>query len=300
LGLATGTVSGHGRTDTWSEIEIFESGDIRVDYAYAKHNWEHLSLTLGQQKNPFYTTQLVWDVDYRPVGFTLQAHAGNGFATLGYYDVLWGPNLKKDADDADVTLYAAQIGATWRIGEKTNLLAALGGYFLSDTFRDVVPRAGYNPYKYSPGLYSVDDDYRVHLCDFYAEMKTRTGPVTWKFYTQVAKNLGADGTVSQQGAGIDPNENDLAGLLGFDAKYREFKLRYWYNRAEADGVFGPLKFDTYGAGAGLTDTNIKGHYVGLYYNLTSHLSLAVKAMLIDQIIGDRDAQLYQFDVKYLF
>jgi hypothetical protein len=174
------------------------------------------------------------------------------------------------------------------------------GYFLSDSFRDATKHTDYNPYKYSAGLYDVDPDYHIHLCDLYAQLETKAGPVGLKLYTQVAKNLGANGGKSQQGGSIDPKANDLAWLLGFDARYERFKLRYYYTRIEADSVFGPLKFDTFGAGAGLTDTDIAGHYIGLFYYLTSHLSLGVKAMLLGQIEGDRDAQLYQFDAKYVF
>ncbi len=302
IGLATGTVIGHGCTDTWSEQEVFETSDIRLDYAYARQEWDHLSLTIGQQINPFHTTQMVWDKDYRPVGFTAQACVGDAFAILGWYDVLWGPNLKKDADDADVFLYAAQIGRSWKFGTHTRALAAASAYFLSDSFRDATPRAAddYDPYKYSAGLYTVDEAYHVHLCDLYAQLLTRVGPVDLKFYTQITKNVGAAGANSQQGGGIDPGENDLAWLLGLDAKYRKFKFRCYHTRIEADSVFGPFKFDTFGAGAGLTDTNIEGEYLGLYYALTPHLSLAAKAMLLDQIAGDRDAQLYQLDAVYKF
>ncbi len=304
VGLATGTLVGHGCTDTWSEKEIFETDDLRLDYAYGRHVWGPLTLTLGQQKNPFYTTQMLWDKDYRPAGFTARLDAAGAFATLGYYDVLWGPNLKKDNDDADVSLYALQIGKNWRLGERTRLLTAVSAYLLTDSFHDATPRKNdaYDPFKHSPGLYLVGDDYHIRLGDVYAQLQTRAGPVGLKFYFQAAKNFGANGNVSQQTspAGIDPGDNDFAWLLGCDARYGKIKLRYWYTRIEADSVFGPLKFDTYGAGAGLTDTNIAGHYAGIFYSLTPHLSLAVKAMLLGQIEGTRNARLYQFDVKYVF
>ena len=64
-GLTTGGVKGTSTFDTWGEDEFFETGDIRLDYAYGKHTLGPFKLTAGQQKNPFETSWLLWDSDLR-------------------------------------------------------------------------------------------------------------------------------------------------------------------------------------------------------------------------------------------
>lgn len=300
-GLASGSDDGRSTNDTWSENKLFETGDIRLDYAYAKHDWDQVSFTLGQQKNPFKTTYILWDDDLRPAGFTLQLHSDTAFATLGYYNVLWGANLKGDADDYSVEMYAAQLGVKLENENGLSFLGAIGGTFFTDSFREATV-GGTNPYSKSPGLYGIDDQYDVTLGDIYLQLSGETDAMKYKVFGQVVKNFGADGNQSQQTApvGIDPSDNDLAWVLGASAKFHKFKVGYSYAHVEADSVFGPMKDADFGDGAGLNDTNLEGHKLGLSYAVTSNFSLGATAMLLQEIEGDKDATLCQFDAKYKF
>ena len=67
-GLAPGGPEATRTQDTWSEEEFFGTGDIRLDYAYASHSLGDLTFVVGQQKNPFETSWLLWDSDVRPAG----------------------------------------------------------------------------------------------------------------------------------------------------------------------------------------------------------------------------------------
>ncbi|NOY81629.1 MAG: hypothetical protein GXP31_11595 [Kiritimatiellaeota bacterium] len=301
-GLATGGDDGRSTNDTWNEKKLFETGDIRLDYAYAKHKWDNLAITLGQQKNPFVTSYILWDSDLRPTGFTAQVHADIVFATLGYYSVLWGANLQGNADDYSVEMFAGQIGVKYETEDGIGFLAAAGTYLFTDSFREAATAAGggTDPYKHSSGLYSVDSSYGVQLGDVYTQVTGKIGMVGVKAYGHAVKNFGADGANSQQGGTIDPSDNDLAWLLGFAFKYDRIKLGYSYARIEADGVFGPMKDSDFGETAGLSDTNLEGHKLGLSYAVTPHFSLGLTAMFVQEIEGNKEAQLYQFDAKYKF
>ncbi|NOY82938.1 MAG: hypothetical protein GXP31_18220 [Kiritimatiellaeota bacterium] len=298
-GLATGGDDGRSTNDTWNEKKLFETGDIRLDYAYAKHKWDNLAITLGQQKNPFVTSYILWDSDLRPTGLTAQLRADNVFATLGYYNVLWGANLKGNADDYSVEMFAGQIGVKYETEDGIGFLAAAGTYLFTDSFREATA-GGTDPYKYSSGLYNVDSSYDVQLGDVYAQVTGKVGSANVKAYGHAVKNFGADGAKSQQGGTIDPSDNDLAWLLGFALKYDRIKLGYSYARIEADSVFGPMKDSDFGETAGLVDTNLEGHKLGLSYAVTPHFSLGLTTMLVQEIEGDKDAKLYQFDAVYKF
>ena len=83
-GLATGGSDATSTNDTYSDGAAFQTGDIRLDYAYAKHKFDNgLSLTLGQHKNPYVNSDILFDSDARPVGLTANYNNDGLFATTG-------------------------------------------------------------------------------------------------------------------------------------------------------------------------------------------------------------------------
>ena len=301
-GLATGGDDGRSTNDTWGETNAFETGDIRLDYAYAKHKWDvidglPLSLCLGQQKNPFVTTYMLWDGDLRPTGVTLQLGDPKGknyagaFLTAGAYDVLWGPNLNKTAtNDYDVYMLAAQAGYAFK-SDPVNALAAVGIYHITpDSLYDVTGVS--IKFATSPGLYNMGlaEDYGFDVVDLYLEATTSVAGIEVKPYVHGAMNLSADGDVSQQNleSGEKPDENDMAGLVGLSLKRGKWKLGYSYAYIGADAVFGPLKDSDFGETAGLMDTDIMGHKLGLSYNFTKNMNVGITGYLLDRINGGSD------------
>lgn len=326
-GLATGGDDGRSTNDTWGESNAFETGDIRLDYAYARHNMTvgdglPLSLTLGQQKNPFVTTCILWDSDLRPTGVTVQLgdplgkeYAGP-FATAGAYQVLWGPNLKGTNNDQDVVLYAGQVGYSHRT-ESYSALAALGlTHITRSSLYDAakgVSSSSYDPFRYSPGLYRIgsEEQWGADLVDLYLEAKTSWAGAEVKPYVHGAVNLSADGTVSQQNlkSGEEPGDHDMAGLIGLDLKRGKWRFSYNYAHIGADAVFGPLKDSDFGETAGLMDTDIRGHKISLSYSPVKNLEVGATAFLLSRIDGGSEetgkkeadsATCVQLDAVYKF
>ncbi len=96
-GLASGSDDPTSTNDSWSEVKPFETGDIRLDYAYAKHKWNDFSMMLGQSENPYTTSWVYWDGDVRLAGLTLAYGQKEGlFATGGAY----GAKLVQDDNTA--------------------------------------------------------------------------------------------------------------------------------------------------------------------------------------------------------
>lgn len=282
-GLATGGSSATSTNDTWGEESEFETGDIRLDYAYAKHKLDAFSFTLGQQVNPFESTWLYWDGDVRPTGFTAKYQHDTGvFATLGVY----GVRFYKAGEDTAM-LYAGQVGYDNKIGDVELLVAA-----------------GYQHYD---GVFSSanapNPDYDFQLGDFYASATIPVGVAKLTPYGQIWCNFGADGAagLGQRGGDLKPGDEDLGWVLGLDAKIMKmFKLGYAYAVVEADSIFGGLKDADFGTG--LSDTDVKGHKISAFYDVTKNISTGVTAFFYEAAERDnqRDVDLYQFDVNYKF
>lgn len=280
-GLATGGSGGTSTNDTWGEDSPFETGDIRLDYAYAKHKISDYSFTLGQQKNPFVKSWLIWDGDLRPTGLT--AHYKNDFgvfATLGGYGVFLYD------DDNTAMMYAGQVGYKNKIGD-ANLTVAAGYQMYDNIFSSA---------------FAPNTDYDFQIADIYAKADFKAGPVKLSPYAQVWSNVGSDGNAGegQLGGDLKPEDEDLGWVAGLDAKIENIKLGYAYAIVEADCIYGGLKDADFGTG--ISDTDIKGHKISASYSFSKNMSTALTAMLYEANERDnqRDVNLYQLDVKYKF
>lgn len=278
-GLATGGTEGTSTNDTWGDASVFETGDIRLDYAYAKHKVDAFAFTLGQQKNPYVATWLIWDGDLRPTGFTGQfAHDSGFFATAGAY------GLELIDGDNTAMLYAGQVGYANKIGD-VKLTVAAGYQHYDSVFS---------------GAEAPNPDYDFQIGDLYAKADIPFDKLTLSPYVQVWNNFGADGDVSQAGGGLDPKDEDLGWVAGIDGKMGAFKLGYAYAVVGADSIVEGLKDADFGTGAG--DVDVKGHKISGAYSFTKNVSAAVTAMFYesDERSIDEEADLYQFDINYKF
>jgi len=294
-GLATGHANGgsngaKGATssnDTYSRQSPFENGDIFLDYAYAKHKWENTSLTLGQHKNPFVSTSLLWDSDVRFVGVTGQwASPDSGFfATGGAYVVQTFDSASDENDDAN--LLAAQLGY-----EANGLTAALGYYhFDSATTVDTI------------GAATGDDN--IQLVSAYLEYAGKTDSFKYKVYGEYTINIGADDSTSSQAAGSQESE-DQAFVLGAEIGVDKWKFKYAYARFESDSALSSLSDADFGntVGTGTGVNNVEGHILGVSYNVTKNFQVGGKVILAEEVEDSgnnaSDGELLQIDFLYKF
>lgn len=293
-GLATGTITGTGTNDTWGEESVFEKGDIRLDYAYAKHKIQDFSFIIGQQINPFEMSWLYWDTDLRPTGLTAQySHPIGVFATLGTYSLrFYAPTTARPALGNDTAmLYAGQVGYKSKIGDVKFLAAAAYQHF------DGV---------FSNAEMAANPEYDYRLGDFYAKASIPLGITELSPYGQIWCNFGADGPAGrgqagQAGGRLEPGDEDLGWILGLDAKIKQFKLGYAYAVVGADSVFDGLKDADFGSSFGVT-TDAKGHRISAFYDVTKNVSTGATAFFYEAAERNNqpDVSLYQFDVNYKF
>jgi len=283
-GLTTGGEKGTGAFDTWGENEFFETGDIRLDYAYAQHTYGALKLTAGQQKNPFKTSWLLWDSDLRPTGFTAQYGAKSFFVTLGAYDVKQYTLSNSNTDFG--MLYAVQLGANLKADDAKIMLAG-SLYSLDGVFeRNERP----NP------------DYTYMIGDIYGSAGIPVGDVKLTLYAQTFYNFGAEGEEGEGvlGGTLDPEEENMGWVIGASAKIASISAAYSYAQVGADSCVGGLKDATFGSGVSLTD--IKGHKISLYYNITKNFSVGGNVLLYEALerSNQNEVTLYQADLAYKF
>lgn len=280
-GLASGGLDGTSTNDTWSEGEIFETGDIRLDYAYAEHKMNNFKLMAGQHKNPYETTWALWDGDMRPAGFSATTDFEPIFATAGWYQVRY-------ADKDIAQMEALQIGA------KMDLATAALAFYNYHQVDDYI--------EFSNDDRTMDSDYTYQIVDFYTDGKLDAGFAAFSPYAQVFYNMGAEGEAGQSvlGGDLDPEEENLGWVIGLDAKIDKMKVGLAYAEIGADSVQQGMKDSDFG---GLLDsTDVKGFKIGLGYALTKHCSLGATAYLYEAMERDldQDAQTYHMDMTYKF
>ncbi len=310
-GLASGSDDPRSTNDTWSEVKPFETGDIRLDYAYAKHKWNDFSMALGQMENPYKTSWTYWDGNVRLAGMTMAYGQKEGvFATGGAY----GAKLVQDDDTS--MLYMGQVGYNGAFSEKGKFTVATGYQLYSNEMIDeewaLDHDAEVDPLKPATksqfGLGSVDPNaYELSIGDIYTDVSFPAGPVKLKMYGHVWMNFGADGKIHQSQAGSKfpglPEDNDLGWVVGTDATINDFKMGLAYAVVEADSMFGYLSDSAFGDG--LSFTNKQGWKALLGYNFTKNWSTDLNYYNYERVedwaaAKEDNVSVYQIDVNYKF
>lgn len=283
-GLATGGLSATSTQDTWSEEEFFETGDIRLDYAYASHVFGPMTFVAGQQKNPFETSWLLWDSDVRPAGFTFQFEPEMFFVTAGAYDVI-------QFEEEFGILYAMQLGTEIEL-DGIDLTLAAAYYDFDSDFES----------EYAQDNPTLDPDHEFNVVDLYAAAELDLGDIGLTLYGQVFENIGAEGDSGQSvlGGDLDPEDENMGWVVGFKAELMKFVLEYAYAQVGADAFVGELTDATFGSGVGPTD--LKGHLISLDYNVTKCFAVGGNVYLYEAMERDNEpeAVLYHAEVKYKF
>lgn len=278
-GLATGDLSANSTNATYSKDQIFETGDIRLDYAYAEHKIDNFIFIAGQHKNKFHSTMALWDSDVRPAGFTAQMKMNPVFITAGYYQVRY--------IDRDIAKMAAvQVGTQFG-----NILAAIAYYDVNrvDEFLKVA---------------SLDPDYKYQIIDFYTKYDFKTDSVQISPHAQVFYNAGAKGDVGQSvlGGTLDPEEENLGWLVGGTAKIDKFSIGVEYGQVGADAAIQDTKDSDWGSG--LESTDIEGWKANVGYKLTQHCEFEVTGFFTEPMERKgykvKDVTRAQIDLKYQF
>jgi hypothetical protein len=304
LGVEAGSESGKSANQSWNSDSVWQSGSLWLDYAYAKHVFGEsgFSMILGQQKNPWVHTFATFDGDLRPTGATLAYDQDMFFATVGAYNLRGDAKAGSSADESLANMFATQLGLKYKT-DCMHAKFALGFfYYDSETTQFLADD-------------DMADNYNFEVGTAYGEVGGKVGPVDLKGFGEVAMNFGADDDFNAYSTGpysdhtpsdYSPEDNDLAWVLGLEAKFDKFKASYAYAHIEGDSMPWFVTDSDFGAAVPGKDSslNVEGHKLGLSYAVTKHCSVAATAFFtkpIEAMDGyDDSGTLYQFDVKYKF
>ena len=101
--FATGGDSAVSTNQTFDDS--FNGKGIYIDRAFLKYDYKDWSFSGGKLKNPFHTTDIVWDTDVNPEGLSQHYNNGAFYATFG--EML----IEEESSSQDTNLIAAQVGS---------------------------------------------------------------------------------------------------------------------------------------------------------------------------------------------
>lgn len=272
IGVATGSEEGNSTNHTYNDGgETWDTGDLRLDYAYAKHSWDlsdgKQTLILGKMKNPFFTTKAFFDGDYRPTGVAYQVDMGMLFATVGGFTVATHDGQK----ESDTSLYAAQVGV------KSDMFKVAGAVYSYQNI-DGADRGG--------DWDGVDEDGNVldevMLFDLLAEMYIKLDGVKITPYAQYSINTEAD-------------DEDTAYMVGSKLGLGAFSFSAEWRSMEENAVPSIIMDSDFKGGAGR-----EGIVLGAKYKITKNMTAGVKYYDTEEINGDVSEELIQADLVYKF
>ena len=281
-GLVTGDSNGAYPNNTWNESSSWDTGDIRLDYAYAEHTFDTgTRVLIGQQMNPYFGAEMLWAGDLRPTGFTLNQAFGPGFVTGGYYNMSQGGSAMGD-------IYAIQFG----IAEKGDIsyTAALGYYAANDEF--------------AQDEFGDTTKYGFEVIQFYGDVAFQLSDgIGLKAFLEAGQNRGAEDLDTQlAGApvGYKSEDNNTFYNVGVHAKVAKVGATVQYFNVEGDSVFGGLSnADLEDPGIGATD--VEGYMLGLSYAITESASLGISYWALESIERkNQDGDMFRIEMKYEF
>lgn len=282
----------------------FSDKKIWLDLAYLKYTFASiptLSFTGGKMKNPFISTDLVWDGDINPEGFIIQKTfpvkreektISEFFITGGYFPVL---EIKNDVKDP--YMLGMQLGYRGKIGQK-DLKTAIAYYdynYIADSKASSI-----SPDYYNKGntLYTVGGEkyyrYNYDILDAYIEFTpfefiSKGNKIPFTLYGEYVKNISSSVT--------ENNNGFICGFrVGSAKKQNTWEIKYDYRRLEADAIIEFMPDSDFGG------TDIKGHMIGFKYALTNNSSIGI-SYLISNALGinkTKDVKTLQIDFVVSF
>lgn len=298
--LASGSsdpVSSNQTLDTF-----FESKDVWIDLAYVTwHPEEFFNVNTkgfeayaGKMKMPFYKpvkSQLIWDGDLRPEGiagtYEMKVCDVTLVATGGGF---W---LDEQSRDVDVNLWGVQGYFKMPIINKDTKLVGGLSYYDYGSLQDhpLYDGDAFGNSEHNKVLDSTDRyllDYQI--IEGFTELHWKMFELPWAVYGQWVANLSTKD---------DDNGVQFGVKVGKCKKPGSWQFAYFWQRLEADAVFGAFTNSDFGGGG----TDNKGHCLAAGYQLAKHTQLASTLFINRTGLEDGQGGDYtrlQIDLKFKF
>lgn len=256
LRLSTGAADPTSANQTFENM--FSSKPIWLDRAYLEvRPAAYFSFIGGKMKNPFYSTELVWDSDISPEGFNLRVKHKPGDKSELLINLAAFPldEFKDETDDPILLGVFGDLSTNALLARKIRLSAAyydfhnMKGKAVEDICPDYIKKT--NSLQAEKEKTYLIYDYK--LINAILEFSPVDTPIPVKLYADLVKNVAED---------VDKSLGWLLGLtLGSAKKSGDFQIDYSYRKTEKDAVPAMINDSDFHGGG----TDNKGHKIGLRY-----------------------------------
>jgi len=288
FGLASG--GSDPRSTNQTLAGAFSTGDVRLDYAYARYAaTEQVEMLAGKFKNPLWVPKdLLWDSDIRPDGVAARITLPLGehtdaFVTPAYLVLTEGITRERK----DASMWVLQAGATFALGERT-ALTLVPTYYAFDNLRGTP-----GPISLSAPTNSRDADGNL-LYDF--DAVTAAANLT-------VNDVGPFAQASLFGEyvnALDPDDDNTGYMVGAslgDAKvsgFGDWQFIYNYRRLERDAWPEFLADSEALFGA----TNVRGNEVEFLWGLSKNVWIVADYYSNFEFMGtDIEQDLFHIDLN---
>lgn len=312
LRLATGKLDDPVSTNTtlggYFDSEYFSLDRAYLDWTMPIKSQRHsVKLLAGRMKNPWLSSDLVWDSDVNfeglAVQYTTQMYPFGFFSTAGVF-----PLEEVELSPNDKWLYAGQIGAQYRPSEKISTKLAIAYYHFenitgktnssyltseNDYTQPGFQQKGNTLMDISP-TGSGEDTLDLALAAQFRELSLMGvadlafwDPIHVSLMFEVVKNLGFDRKEVSRRAGGDVPDADMAYQVGVEVGHRQVRefgkwsAGLYYKYVKADAVLDAFNDSDFHLGG----TNAKGWVLSGNFGLAQNIWLSGKWITTDEIEG---------------
>jgi hypothetical protein len=242
LRLASGTGDPTSTNQTFDNS--FSGKDLWIDRAQLTYKTGGWTIAGGKMKNPFHSTDIVWDSDVNPEGFFQTYSSGGFYTTLGEMFV------EEESSGEDVNLYALQMGFKGGDEHKWNV---------SGTY-----------YNYDNGLQSQNGSDAYKFLDATATFDTSLGSLPIKVQLDYVENTSSS---------VDDDNNALGAFVTFGAGANpgDFTFQLKYAEIEELSVAGGFADSDFG------HSDVEGFAAKLGYKQSKHISWKASFWSVDSI-----------------
>jgi hypothetical protein len=276
-----------GRNDNTLMGANDRNADLGIGIYRAFLGWnpvEGVSLVAGAQKNPFYTTDLVWDADINPVGFSqkIDLHKTLGVSGIDL-SLVSGQFVVRDNEEyqpasnenRDAFLWQTQLVAGIDLGGANLTIAP--GYLATNGASDGIHNAA-----------GVDYSNDVQVLLIPGDISGEVAGVKAKFEWDFAYNF-AGKDRSKFYSGVDPSRSSdkLAWLLGVrlgeNKKKGDLSAQVNYRQTGAGALPNNLSDNEFGFG---DSRNMGGFKVGAAYSLSDSAYFGLNYLKFENLRSD--------------
>jgi hypothetical protein len=303
---------------------------VYIDLAYGKwspiHNngWEG-SFSVGKIQNPFQTSDMVFDGDYTPEGFSQQF--GYNFneqhalrMNLGEFAV-----NEVSGSSQDSYLFGAQLRFDSKWNKRWETTFGVGGFALTDenqlnassgsTFSVPDQNGGNSRSATATGAAGgyLLSNYNPVVADAYAtyyvkEVPYYPGDFPIRFGGEYMNNPGADEMNEGYNLGVQFGKSGKKGTWDVSYRYKELQGDAWYDQL-VDSDFGAVYNAASARSTGLSTpgyiagTNVRGHVIRANYSPYDSLTLGLTCFIteaIDEATDSMQTTRLQVDAMWKF